>query len=230
MSEFLTSSAYFGVILSLSAYAAGTWLRRKLRTPLANPLLISIMLTICTLLILGIEHEDYSRSADILGWLLTPATTALAVPLYEQLSLLKRNLTAVLIGIGAGAISGLVSIYALSMLFGLTREQYVTLLPKSITAAIGIPVAEELGGIPAIAAGVIIITGIFGNITAEFIFKIFRITEPIAKGIALGTSSHAIGTAKATELGTTEGAMSSLAIVVSGLITTMVASVFADLL
>ena len=151
----------------------------------------------------------------------------LAVPLYEQMSLLKKNFKAVAAGIVSGVLASLVSVLVLARLFGLSHEQYVTLLPKSITTAIGMGISEELGGIVTITVAVIIITGILGNVIAELVCKVFHIQEPIAKGLALGTASHAIGTAKAMEMGPVEGAMSSLAIAVAGLLTVIGASVFA---
>ena len=165
--------------------------------------------------------------APNISYLLTPATVCLAVPLYEQMSLLKKNFKAVAAGIVSGVLASLVSVLVLAKLFGLSHEQYVTLLPKSITTAIGMGISEELGGIVTITVAVIIITGILGNVIAELVCKVFHIQEPIAKGLALGTASHAIGTAKAMEMGPVEGAMSSLAIAVAGLLTVIGASVFA---
>ena len=179
------------------------------------------------LLIFNVDYEKYNSGAQYISYLLTPATICLAIPLYEQFELLKKNYQAVLIGILSGVITSLCSILAFALIFGFDHKAYVTLLPKSITTAIGIGVTEELGGYISIAVAVIILTGILGNILAEFICKIFRITHPIAKGIAIGTSAHALGTAKAIELGEIEGAMSSLSIVVSGLLTVVGASIFA---
>ena len=178
---------------------------------------------------LRIDYDQYNGGAQYISYLLTPATVCLAVPLYEQLTLLKENLKAVAAGIFSGTLASLGSVYLLSRLFGLNHEQYVTLLPKSITTAIGMGVSQELGGIVTITVAVIIITGILGNVIAEGVCKVFRIQEPIAKGLALGTASHAIGTAKAMEMGPVEGAMSSLAIAVAGLLTVIGASVFAGL-
>ena len=146
------------------------------------------------------------------------------------MELLKNNLKIILLGILSGVLTSLCSILALALLFGLNKAEYVTLLPKSVTTAIGMGISEELGGYVSITATVIIITGILGNVIADGLFKIFHITEPIAKGIALGTASHAIGTAKAIELGETESAMSSLSIVVAGILTVVGASVFAQFL
>ena len=226
MSEFLSNSAYFGVLVSLVSYWLGAILKKKFKSPLINPLLISIVLTIPALLLLHIDYSTYYEGAKYLAWLLTPATVALAVPLYEQFDLLKHNAAAVIV---AGVLSSLGSVLGLAALFGFSHEEYITFLPKSITTAIGMGVSEELGGIVSITAGVIIITGVLGNILAEVVLKVFRITEPVAKGIALGTSAHAIGTAKAMELGEAEGAMSSLSIAVSGIITVAGAALFANL-
>ena len=164
-----------------------------------------------------------------MSYLLTPATVCLAVPLYEQLELLKNNVKAIMAGLISGVLTSLISILALAVVFGFSHEEYVTLLPKSITTAIGMGVSEELGGIVTITVAVIIVTGILGNVIGEHVFRIFRIEEPIAKGVALGSASHAIGTAKAMELGEIEGAMSSLSIEVAGLLTVLGASVFAGL-
>lgn len=229
MSEFLSQSAYFGVLVSIAGYGLGALLKKKFKSPLINPLLISIILTIPVLLLLHIDYNTYYSGAQYLSWLLTPATVALAVPLYEQFELLKHNAAAVIAGIIAGVLSSLGSVMGLAVLFGFSHEEFVTFLPKSITTAIGMGVSEELGGIVPITAGVIIITGVLGNILGELVLKLFRIKEPVAKGIALGTSAHAIGTAKAMELGEAEGAMSSLSIAVSGIITVAGAAVFANL-
>lgn len=229
MSEFLSQSAYFGVLISLAAYGLGALLRKKFKSPLFNPLLISIVLTIPVLLLVNIDYQTYYSGAQYLSWLLTPATVALAVPLYEQFELLKHNAAAVFAGIIAGVLSSMGSVLGLAVLFGFSHEEYITFLPKSITTAIGMGVSEELGGIVPITAGVIIITGVLGNILGELVLKLFRIKEPVAKGIALGTSAHAIGTAKAMELGEAEGAMSSLSIAVSGIITVAGAALFANI-
>lgn len=227
MKEFLSESIIFGAVLSLAAYEIGLLMKKKFKLAILNPLLIGTICVIGFLLIFRIDYEEYNEGAKYISYLLTPATVCLAVPLYEQLSLLKKNFMAVAVGILSGVLASLVSVLALAKLFDLNHQQYVTLLPKSITTAIGMGVSEELGGLVTITVAVIVITGILGNIIAEFICKIFKIHEPIAKGLALGTASHAIGTAKAMEMGQIEGAMSSLAIAVAGLLTVIGASVFA---
>ena len=145
------------------------------------------------------------------------------------LQVLKKNFKAIFLAIGAGVLTSLVSIWLLSLIFGLSHAEFVTLLPKSVTTAIGLGISEELGGYPSITAAVIILTGIMGNVSGDLVCRIFRITHPVAKGLALGTASHAIGTARALEWGEVEGAMSGLAIAVSGLLTVVGASVFAML-
>mgnify|MGYP000104539649 FL=1 len=229
MEEFLTNSVFFGAVLSFLAYEIGLLLKKRFKMAVLNPLLIGILCVMGALAVLRIDYDQYNGGAQYISYLLTPATVCLAVPLYEQLTLLKENLKAVAAGIFSGTLASLGSVYLLSRLFGLNHEQYVTLLPKSITTAIGMGVSQELGGIVTITVAVIIITGILGNVIAEGVCKVFRIHEPIAKGLALGTASHAIGTAKAMEMGPVEGAMSSLAIAVAGLLTVIGASVFAGL-
>lgn len=228
MKEMITGSAFFGVFISLLGYEVGLFLKKKLKNPIFNPLLISIIFVIAALLLLGIDYDSYNEGAKYISYLLTPATVCLAVPLYEQLTLLKKNWKAIIIGITSGVITSLTSVFLLALVFGLTHEEYVTLLPKSITTAIGMELSREMGGIVTISVAVIVVTGIFGNVIAEIVCKLFRIKEPVAKGIAIGTASHAVGTAKAMEMGREEGAMSSLAIAVAGILTAVIISVFAQ--
>ena len=223
-----SASVYFGVLISLLYYEAGTLIRKKLKHPVFNPLLIAIILVIVTLLVFRIPYSVYYSGAKYLSYLLTPATIALAVPLYEKVELLKKDWKAIFAGITAGVLTSLTCILVFALLFDFSNAEYVTLLPKSITTAIGIDLSSELGGYPSLTAAIIIVTGVFGNIFAEVICKIFRIKDPVSKGIAIGTSTHAVGTAKAMEMGETEGAMSSLAIAISGLLTVVGASLFAS--
>lgn len=227
MNNIVLSSATIGVVISLLAYQLGVLLKNKTKKAIFNPLLISIALVIIFLLVFDIEYDSYNQSAKYLSYLLTPATVSLAIPLYQQLDLLKKHGTAVIIGITSGVLTSLLSVLLMSLLFGLTHAEYVTLLPKSITTAIGMGLSEELGGYPTITVAVIIVTGIFGNMFAEGFCKLFRIKHPISKGLAIGTSSHAMGTSRAIEIGQIEGAMSSLSIVVAGLMTVILASFFA---
>lgn len=225
---FLEESVYFGVLVSVSTYALGLWLQGRWKSPLCNPLVISILATIGVLLAGNIDYDAYYAGAQHLSYLLTPATVCLAIPLYEKLQLLKRNWKAILAGICAGVVTSLLCVLATAALFGMSHQDYVTLLPKSITTAIGMGVSQELGGNVTITVAVIAITGVMGNALAPTVCRVFRIREPIARGIAIGTASHAIGTTRAMEMGEVEGAMSSLSIAVAGLLTVVGASVFAQ--
>ena len=211
MNDLILSSATFGVVISFLGFAIGTALKKRFKLAIFNPLLIAILLVIAVLKLFHIDYSSYNASAKYLSYLLTPATVCLAVPLYAQLEKLKQNLPAILCALTVGVLTSLVSVLTLSFLFRLSHQEYVTLLPKSVTSAIGMG-------------------GIFGNVSGDLVCKMFRITEPIAKGLGMGAASHAIGTARAMEWGELEGAMSSLAIVVSGLLTVVGASIFANFL
>lgn len=230
MNTFWQSSTFFGIFITLFFYGVGMALKQKVKHTLVNPMLLAIIFTIAFLKIFSIEYAAYNSSAKYISYLMTPATICLAVPLYRQLDTLKKNCKAVMIGIMSSVIVTMLSVLAFARFFGLSRASYVTMLPKSITTPIGIGVAEELGGYVAITVASIVISGILGNIFAETVCKMFGIQEPIARGIAIGCSSHALGTVKALEMGEVEGAMSSLSIALAGILTVFAASVFATLL
>ena len=228
MSEFSALSAYLPLALCIGFYLLGIWLKKKLHNDLCNPLLISILLCMAFLALTGMDYEVFAAGAKPLSTLLTPATICLALPLYRQWHYLQKHTGAILCAAAAGVLTSLGCVLVLSALFGLEHNVYVTLLPKSITTAIGMGLAEELGGIVTITVAVIVVTGILGNLFATTLCRWFGITHPVAKGLAIGTSAHAVGTAKAMELGEVEGAISSLAIVIAGLLTVVGASVFAQ--
>ena len=230
MSEILMSCTYFGAFMTIAAFLFGQWCKNKWKLAIFNPLLIAVIIVMVLLSACDITYTAYYEGAKYISYLLTPATVCLAIPLYQQLELLKRHAVAIFIGVLSGVIASMAGILALSVLFGLTHEQYVTFLPKSITTAIGMGISEEFGGVVTITVAVIILTGVLGNIICRSVCRLCGITDPVARGIAIGTASHAIGTSKAMELGETEGAMSSLSIAVSGLITVALASVFAGLI
>ena len=229
MNEFLQDSVFFGVFISVVTYEIGALIKRKWNVAIFNPLLISIALIIVFLILFNVDYDTYEFGAQYLSYFLTPATVALAVPLYEQIEPLKNNWKAIIAGIFSGALTSALCVLILSIVMGLDHKQYVTLLPKSITTAIGMGLSEELGGIVTITVAVIVVTGVIGNMFAEQICKLFHITDPVAKGIAIGSSAHAMGTAKAMEMGEIEGAMSSLSIAVSGLLTVVVSLIFAQI-
>ncbi len=222
----LLDSVYFGVLLTLGAYAIGMMLKRKLGWSILNPLLVAIILIIAFLAIMEIPYESYNASANLVSYLLTPATICLAVPLYQQVELLKKNYKAVVAGIVSGVLSSMISVLALALLFRFDHTSYVTFLPKSITTAIGMGISAELGGFVPLTVVAIVLTGIFGSLVADKVLHVLHIEEPIAKGIAIGSASHAMGTAHAMELGQVEGAMSGLSIVVSGIVTVLAATLF----
>lgn len=212
-------SEYLWIGLTLWAYLAGLFLNRRLKSPLAHPLLIGIGLLIGALHFLRADYARYVEAVRPLTLLLTPATVCLAVPLYRQLPLLRRHAGAILIGVLMGVLSNMATLLALGSLFGLTPSQFATLLPKSVTTAIGMGLAVDMGGSAPIAFAGILVSGIFGNLVASKVCSMFRIEEPLAVGLAIGTAAHAIGTVRALEIGETEGAMSGLAIALTGLLT-----------
>ena len=230
MNEVVQNSTIIGIVISLLAFEIGMVLRTKFGYAVLNPLLISIILVIGFMVAFHIDYDSYVMSARYLSYLLTPATVALAVPLYQQMQLLKDNFLAVMLGVFSGVLTSLASILLLCLVFHMNHAEYITLLPKSITTAIGMSVVEELGGYTTITVATIIVTGILGNVLAEPVCHLFAIKSPKANRMALGTSAHAIGTSKAMQLGEVEGAMASLAIVVCGIMTVVGASVFANFL
>ena len=218
LNDFLSGSAAWGVLLTLAAFALGTLINKVTGKAIFNPLLLGAIFVIVFLSVCGIPYADYKVSAAPVNYLLLPATVALAIPLYEKLDLLKANAAAIIAGISVGT---LVSLH-------LTQEQYATLLPKSVTTAISMDVAAELGGIAALTGAIVILTGIAGNLLAETVCKAFHITDPIAKGVGIGTSAHAVGTSKALQMGEVEGAMSGLSIAVAGVLTAVLCPVFVN--
>lgn len=228
--DFFSEAVFLGVFITLGAYFLGIFIKQKWKLAIFNPLLLAIIFTMIFLLVSRMPYDVYYEGAQYISYLLTPATVSLAIPLYEQFEPLKKNVRAILVGIVTGVLTSMVSVLALAVIFRFDHAEYVTFLPKSITTAIGMGVSEELGGYVAITVAVIIITGIIGNMIAEAVCRMFHITEPVAKGIAIGSASHAVGTTKAMEMGEVEGAMSSLSIVLSGLLTVFGAMIFANLL
>ena len=221
MTEFLQGISLFPLVLTFGTYQVGVWCNKKTKSPLCNPLLIATILSIAVLLLTKFDLQVYQDSSAWITWLLTPATVSLAVPLYNQLKAFKKDLGAIFTGIAAGTIASLGFIGVVCALWGLDRSMTVSLLPKSITTAIGLVLSEQSGGISALTSAVIVITGILGNLVGSFLCKVLRITDPIAQGVGFGTASHVIGTSRATELDPLAGAVSSLALVVAGILTSV---------
>ncbi|MDE6025387.1 MAG: LrgB family protein [Lachnospiraceae bacterium] len=223
MAVILSDSLFFGMTVSLLCYGVGLFIKDRTKLAIANPILIGFLLVVCILKLFHISYDSYMNGAKYLSYLLTPATVCLAVPLYEKLKLLRDNIIAIFLGIVAAIATNVLVVWLLCIAFTLDETIFATFIPKSITTAIGMVVSQETGGIETITVALICITGIVGNIVAEIVCKLCKIDEPIAKGIAIGSSSHVLGTAKAVEMGDTEGAMSGLAVAVSGILTVIVA-------
>jgi Putative effector of murein hydrolase len=226
----VAGSPVFGVLVSLVAYETGVFIKQKLKLSIFNPLLIAIIILIAFFTRFHIKYNDYNNGGQLISFFLAPATIALALPLYKKFSLFKENALPILTGILCGSISGIVCVIALSKLFKLSDILTKSLIPKSITTPIGMALSSQLGGLPSITVVAIIITGILGSIIGPFLYKTLRINDKIALGIALGSASHAVGTAKAMEIGETEGAMSSITIVISGIITVLLAPLLWNLI
>lgn len=224
--EILSESLFFGFALSLGSYWLGTVIQQKVKHPLCNPLLLSMIFCIVFLKLTNVTYETFNYGGKYINYLLTPTTVCLAVPLYRQFQVLKDNLAAVLTSIIAGAVSCILVAAGIAFVLRLDRPLMLSLLPKSITTAIAMGLSEEIGGMPAITVMVVIMTGVFGNMIAQMLFKLLHIEEPVAQGLACGTGAHAIGTAKAMEMGEIQGAMSSLSVVVAGIITVVAVPVF----
>lgn len=219
MAEFLESISLLPMVLTLAAYQVGLWLRKKWNHPLVNPLLIAVVLIILFLLATGVSNDAYQEGTKGISWLLTPVTVCLAVPLYEQVKQLKKNLPAIVAGVAAGALTSLLFVLGVCLLMGTSREITVSLLPKSATSAMSMVLSENAGGIGTLTAAVSILSGVQGALMGTGLCKLLHLTDPIAQGVALGTASHVVGTSKATEMGALQGAVSSLSLAVSGILT-----------
>ena len=230
MSELIQSISVWGVTVTLAAFALGTWINKKTGQALCNPLLLGSIFVIVFLSLAQIPLEVYQERVSFLNYLLLPATVSLAVPLYEQWQILRKNAVAVLCGIAAGSVTSMLSIIAVGWLLRLDPVLSASMMTKSVTTAIGVEVAQELGGLGSLAGAVIVMTGIVGNLSAASLCRICRLRDPVARGVAIGTGSHAVGTAKALQMGPVEGAVSSLSIAVAGVLTAVICPLLANFL
>lgn len=222
INEVLSESLFFGVIVSLLAYKIGFEIQKKFKKVFLNPLLISIVLVIVFLLVTGISYETYQYGAKYLSYFLTPVTVCLAVPLYKQMETLKKNMAAILISIAIGCVVHAGVLIAITYVCKMEQQILLSVMPKSVTTAIALGVTGEIGGIQGITVIGVMVAGISGAVIGPALLKWFHITEPVAQGLAMGSASHAIGTSKAIELGEIQAAMSSLAIVVTGILTVVI--------
>ena len=230
MSEVFQSCACVGLLLAMGSFQLARAINKLAGKEVCNPLLFATLLCGAVLLGTGTEYDVfYDNGGNILEFFLTPATICLAIPLYKQFELLKKNAGAVLAGCAAGVAAHMAGCALMLVLFRMEAAEYISLLPKSITTAIGKGLSQELGGFPAITMATIMLTGLFGAVAAPALLRLFRVTEPVSQGLAIGTSSHAAGTSRAVEMGEVQGAASSLAIVVTGLLTVVAAPLMARL-
>ena len=219
MAEFLMQFSLFPLVLTIGCYQIGLWCQKKWKSPLLNPILIGMVLVIGVLLVTGVPNAHYQAGTAHMTWLLTPATVCLALPLYEHIKTLKRSLPAILAGITAGTLTSLVFVFVLCRVFGLDRALTVSMLPKSVTSAFGMALSEQNGGFGALTTASIVITGVLGALVGSMLCKLFKIKDPVAQGVAFGTASHVGGTTRALELGSLQGAVSSLSLAIAGLMT-----------
>lgn len=230
MTGILEGLSLFPLLLTLGAYELGLLLQKKLKSPLCNPILIASALVIGVLLLLDFPAAEYQSGLNGISWLLTPATVCLAIPMYENLKILKKNLPGILAGVAAGTAASLGIVALLGVLFRLDPALLASLLPKSITTALGMALSEQMGGMVSVTTAVILITGILGSVLGSSLCKLFRIRGEIAQGVAFGTASHVIGTSRASQLSELTGAVSSLSLVVAGILTALLCPLVLSLL
>lgn len=222
MNDLLLSSTFFGVSISLLTYFFGMFLRKKFNYAILNPLLISAILTIAFLLLFDVDYATYNQGAQYLSVFLTPATICLAVPLYRQLQVLKQNVVTVIVPISCGVIAHAITLISLSKLFNVEEILTLSLLSKSVTTPIAVGICHELNAIEVVTIMGVVIAGILGAVFGPIVCNLLKIKEPIAQGLGIGSASHAIGTSKALEMGELQGAMSSLAIVVTAILNVII--------
>ena len=221
MSE-VYASPFFGIFLSILAFEIGVWINRKTKSAMANPLLIAVIFCILVIKILHIPLESYYVGGNLISVFLGPATAVLALSIYSQFALLKKYFVPVLLGTVVGSSVSMGSAYLLCRIFRLDEALSRSMLTKSVTTPFAIAISENIGGVPAVAVAAVVLTGILGAVFAPVLIRIFHVKNPIAAGVAIGTSSHAVGTSKAIELGETQGAMSGIAIGMSGIVTVII--------
>lgn len=225
MNELFSESVFFGIFITIGAYQLGRLIQNKCKLSLLNPLLIATVLIIAVLLVFKIDYSVFEAGSRYISIFLTPVTVCLALPLYRQIKVLTQNIWAVLIGILSGCLAHILVLIGMAVLFQLDKTLLYSLLPKSITTPIAIGISAEIGGLQVITIVAVVIAGISGAAIGPALLKLFHIKEPIAQGLGLGASSHAVGTSKAMEIGEIQGAMGSLAIVVNGVMTVIIVPV-----
>nr|WP_083432115.1 LrgB family protein [Anaerococcus mediterraneensis] len=226
----MIESPYFGILLSLVMYMIGLKVAQKVKTPLANPLLIAMILVIAFLKAFNISYETYNNGAKYISFLIAPATVAMIINLYKNIDLLKKNIVPVLVGVTAGVLTSILSVYLMAKLFGLDNQLRASIMPKSLTTAIGSAISEEYGGIVPITIVCMVISGIGGAVVAPTVMKIVKVEDPVAQGVGIGTTSHAVGTSRALQMGEIQGAMSGLSIALAGFISVILIPIIVRLI
>lgn len=221
MSEII-SIPILPVLITLSTFYVGIIVQRKMKTPLCNPILVAVVLILVILALTGMDLKTYQAGNTRFSWLLAPATVSLAVPLYEHFKILRKHITVLLVGVAAGAISCLVMVLGFCCVLHFSPEMIISLLPKSVTTAIGVPLSEMAGGIPPITTAAIVVTGVAASVLGPTLCDLFHLTDDIAQGAAYGTAGHVVGTSKAIERSALAGAASSLSLVAAGLFTAVI--------
>ncbi|MDO4778291.1 MAG: LrgB family protein [Tissierellia bacterium] len=214
----LIKSPFFGILLSIIMYLIGLWVAKKIKSPITNPLLIAMVLVIATLKVFKISFEDFNNGGKYITFLIAPATVAMIINLYKNINLLKKNLVPIIVGVVAGVVTSALSVYLMSKLFGLNEIIRMSIIPKSLTTAIGVALSSEYGGIPPITVVCMVITGIGGAVVAPLVMKVLKVEDPVAQGVGIGTTSHAVGTSRALQMGEVQGAMSGLSIALAGFV------------
>lgn len=226
----IIESPYFGILLSLVMYMIGLKIAQKVKSPLANPLLIAMILVIAFLKAFNISYETYNNGAKYISFLIAPATVAMIINLYKNIDLLKKNIVPVLVGVTAGVLTSILSVYLMAKLFGLDNQLRASIMPKSLTTAIGSAISEEYGGIVPITIVCMVISGIGGAVVAPTVMKIVKVEDPVAQGVGIGTTSHAVGTSRALQMGEIQGAMSGLSIALAGFISVILIPIIVKLI
>ena len=225
-----STSPVWGIFLSVIAYIIGSFIYRKTKITLLNPLLLSLLIVGTFLTIFSIPYEEYNKGGEIITLLLGPATVVLGVPLYDRFKVIKANAGVILVSIALGSAAAILSTWALAKAFGLEDVLTASIIPKSTTMAIALELSSDLGGIKAITIISVLFSGVLGSIAGPTICKLLRIKSSAGIGLSIGTVAHVLGTAKALEIGEDEGAMSSIAIGTAGVITVILVPVFAKIL
>ncbi len=229
MSEFLSASPYFGVALTLVMFLIAVYVNRRCPGALTTPLFLATILVVLFLTTFNIPYDAYNKGAQYITYFLVPVTVCFAIPMYRQLPLLKKHAPAILLAMARGVAASVFSVCIICVLLGLGDIVARSLAAISVTTAIAIGITEKLGGVVALTVSSVIVTGILGASVSDLVCRKFGLTNPIARGLAIGNASHAAGTTKAMEMGPVEGAMSSLAIVISGLMTAVAAPLIVGL-